>query len=186
LPLSFLHITFPRERESNTSVGICPLVERFAISKLRVVVVDGDRAPERPLLVLNPSFVVPPVLPAGPRLRFPVPRFRRREGRRRVRYRWERDGGGDRVRGVGGRIAILLERTAQNRIGRSVRLLGVHLGSDIGSGCGGSGGCRGGEAVRAGQIVRPRPRRRRLALLRNRRGAPQDLLTLTVTACAFG
>lgn len=48
-----------------------------------VVVVDGDRTPERPLLVLALVLGVPPAA-AGPRLRLPVLNFRlRRRGGRR-------------------------------------------------------------------------------------------------------
>lgn len=153
-----------------------------AVSESRVVVVDGDRTPERPLLVLDTSPVGVP--PAGPRLPVPRLRLRRREGRGRVRYRRERDGGG-RVRGVGGGIAALLERAAQDRVGRAVRLLGSGRADGVGDGSGGDGGDGAARSRLVGRL-RPAVDRRRFALLRNRRGAPQGRpLTLTVTACAF-
>lgn len=142
---------------------------RFTLLKSRVFVVDGDRTSERPLLVLALLyvlallFVLVPLGAADPRLRLPVLPFRfRSRGRRKwVRYWWKGDGGGDRVRGVGGGRATHVKRTAHDRIGRAVRLLDGHRGRLI--------------------------TRFRLALLRNRRGTPQGRpSTLTVTARVFG
>lgn len=80
-----------------------------------------------------------------------------------MRYRRKGYGGGDRLRGVGGGRATHVERTAQDRIGRAVRLLDGH---------------------RDRLLARFW---RRFALLRNRRGTPQGRpSTLTVTARVFG